>query len=178
MAAGYGAQKQRTLYVIPANVGGLAAGAATADYDDLEKTPLVPAEVDAFVVVANRLRGMISQAGGALSQEADEFSEWGEQDPYSLGGDSSRADITVTAAVRYDDANTDGLHLITKLVMKMEVDQEIAVITGQTVRDLDKNIRRVVRGTVQSRGEISDDNPSQMTFTFKPVADPEFIKAA
>ena len=166
--------------MVPAIVDGKKTGTATSDFGNLKKATLVASEVGAFVADGNWLRGPSGAAasGGANTSTPTEFAEWGVDDPYTLGASPSRADTTVTAAIRYDDGASDGLHAISKLVMQdMEIDAEIAVITNQTVTGLNAAIRRVEIGTVTAVGGISDDNPSNLTFSYR-VSSRKFVKSA
>lgn len=172
MAEGYGSDLQRKLYVVPAIADGKKAGNATADFDDLEKDALVSTEVDAFVIDANELRGPSGGAarGGGRSSTPNERPHWGREDPYLLGSTPTTAPTTVTVDIAYSDEDSavNGLNKVTDLVLnKMEVDAKIAVIYDQRVRDVTNPIRRVEIGVVTSVGEISDDNPSQMTFAYR-----------
>ena len=173
----YGSTRQRKLYVIPKFANGALTGTATSGFTNLEAASPTAANITGFAIDANRLRGPSGGAssGGGRTSTPEEFFEWGEDEAYNLGSTPSTTETTVTAAIRYTNTGT-GLHAITDLVLNnMVVGARIAVIYEQGVTGLGKLVYRLELGDVTSVGEISDDQPSTMTFGYNRVGKRTFV---
>ena len=155
----------RNLYVVFSQAGGKAGGAATPDFDNLEKAVLVPAEVAAFVVAGNLVEGVVSGAGGGTSTSPSQVQAWGGR-VYTQDGDPSTAETTITSWVDYDLTKDKGIADIVDHLLSMDQGHKIAVIYDQRVRGQANSVRRVEIATASTVGAISDDDPTQFSFGY------------
>ena len=155
----------RNLYVVPSQAGGKSTGAATANFDDLEKDTLVDSEVEAFVVAANLVEGVVSGSGGGTSTSPAQVSAWGGR-VYTQDGDPSTGETTVTSWVDYDLTQDKGIKAINDMLLSMDQGHKIAVIYDQKVRGQSRSVRRVEIATASTVGAIDDADPTSFSFGY------------